>query len=72
MSRKKKTGGSNRPVNRRRSAKAAKPNVKNATALKALLNRFLPEGELFDKDQFHGNVKWMAEQLLAQTLLWSW
>jgi len=72
MSRKKKTAGSKRPASRRRSPKAAEPTVKNSAALQGLLNRFLPEGELFGKDQFHGNVKWVAEQLLAQTLVWSW
>jgi hypothetical protein len=37
-----------------------------------LLRWFLPEGELFSKDEFHGNTRWSPEQLAAQALIWSW
>jgi hypothetical protein len=37
-----------------------------------LLSWFLPEGELFSKDEFHGNTRWRPEQLAAQALVWSW
>ena len=37
-----------------------------------LMEFVLPEGELFTKDQFHGNIKWVPEQLTVQALIWSW
>ncbi len=37
-----------------------------------LLHWFLPEGELFSKDEFHGNTRWDADQLAGQALIWSW
>lgn len=37
-----------------------------------LVNFALPEGALFSKAQFHGNTKWVPEQLAAQALIWSW
>jgi hypothetical protein len=37
-----------------------------------LLDWFVPEGELFAKEEFHGNTKWNAEQVLAQALIWAW
>jgi hypothetical protein len=37
-----------------------------------LVNFGLPEGALFSKEQFHGNTKWVPEQLAAQALIWSW
>lgn len=45
---------------------------KNKTLFKELLNWFVPQGELFTKEQFHGNTKWDAEQLVAQAMMWSW
>lgn len=44
----------------------------NKTLFLELLNWFVPEGELFAKDEFHGNTKWNPEQLAAQALIWSW
>ena len=44
----------------------------NRKLLLDLLNWFVPEGELFAKDEFHGNTKWNPEQLAAQALIWSW
>jgi len=37
-----------------------------------LVTFVLPEGALFSKDEFHGNIKWVPEQLAAQALIWSW
>lgn len=37
-----------------------------------LINFALPPGALFSKKQFHGNIKWVPEQLAAQSLIWSW
>jgi hypothetical protein len=37
-----------------------------------LVNFALPDGALFSKEQFHGNIKWVPEQLAAQGLIWSW
>ena len=45
---------------------------RNRTLFLELLNWFVPEGELFAKDEFHGNTKWNPEQLAAQALIWSW
>jgi hypothetical protein len=45
---------------------------RNKTHFVELLNWFLPEGELFSKDEFHGNTRWNPEQLAAQALIWSW
>lgn len=33
---------------------------------------FAPPGKLFDKSEFHGNVKWAAEELVTQSLIWAW
>jgi hypothetical protein len=44
----------------------------NKATLKEVLDWFAPENELFSKTEFHGNVKWNAEQLTAQALMWSW
>lgn len=71
MSRNNKTKRASRKTSRRHSPETAETNVKNRTVLKDLLKQFLPDGELFDKDQFHANVKWTAEQLLTQALIWS-
>ena len=45
---------------------------KNSKLFLELSNWFVPEGELFPKDVFHGNVKWKPEQLAMQALIWSW
>jgi hypothetical protein len=31
-----------------------------------------PLGTLFSKDQFHGNIKWVPEELATQAMIWSW
>lgn len=48
------------------------PCCQNKTNFKALLDWLIPEGELFKKDRFHGNVKWTPEQLVQQAMIWSW
>lgn len=68
-------------MNRRRRSKAARREGKqrrqrarcrNKTHFVELLQWFLPEGELFSKDEFHGNTRWDADLLAAQALVWSW
>ncbi len=46
--------------------------VKNDTLFRELLDWFVPRGELFAEDEFHGNVKWNPEPLAAEALIWSW
>jgi len=45
---------------------------KNKTLFEALLVWLIPEGGLFSKSQFHGNIKWTPEQLAQQAVLWAW
>ena len=44
----------------------------NEDVFRELLSFVLPDGELFSKTEFHGNIKWVPEQLAAQALIWSW
>jgi hypothetical protein len=46
--------------------------AKNDKLLRELIKWFIPPGELFHKSEFHGNVKWNAEEVMAQALIWSW
>ncbi len=45
---------------------------KNKTIFREALDWFLPQGELFATERFHGNIKWEPEQLAAEALVWSW
>ena len=45
---------------------------KNKTEFKELVDWFIPQGELFAETAFHGNIKWNAEQLATEALIWSW
>ncbi len=45
---------------------------KNKTCFMALLDWLIPSGELFTKDRFHGNIKWLPEQLVQQAVIWAW
>ena len=45
---------------------------KNKTILGALLSCLIPEEALFAEDRFHGNIKWVPEQLAQQALIWAW
>ena len=50
-----------------------KPNrIDNEQLFRDLVEFVLPEGELFSKGEFHGNIKWVPEQLTVQALIWSW
>jgi hypothetical protein len=55
---------------RERRCRAAQ--ARNQTDFLGLLHWFLPEGELFSKDEFHGNTQWDPSQLASQALIWSW
>ena len=46
--------------------------VRNSTLFRELLDWFVPQGELFAEDEFHGNVKWNPDQVAAEALIWSW
>ena len=45
---------------------------KNKTLFQALVNWLIPEDGLFAEDRFHGNIKWVPEQLAQQALIWAW
>ena len=57
---------------RKRQQLRKQARCQNKTAFLALVRWFVPEGELFSQDEFHGNVQWQPEQLAAQALIWSW
>jgi hypothetical protein len=69
MSRRKQANRS-KSNKKRRSVESTRR--KNKTLFLELCNWFTPEGELFSKDEFHGNTKWQPEQLATQALIWSW
>jgi len=46
--------------------------VRNDRVFGDLIEWVLPDGALFSKSEFHGNIKWKPEQLAAQALIWSW
>ncbi len=70
MSRRKQTKRSRRENKRQPQPKQRR--VRNDTLFRELLDWFVPQGELFAKDEFHGNVKWNPAQLAAEALIWSW
>lgn len=45
---------------------------KNKLLLLELIKWFVLERELFSEAEFHGNIKWKADQLAAQAVIWSW
>lgn len=51
---------------------ATKKRVRRKTLVSKTIRSVLPVGKLFLKEQFHGNTKWVPEQLAAQALIWSW
>ena len=69
MSRRKQQSTSKRTNKQQRQEQQA---VKNDKLFRELIRLFIPPGELFHKSEFHGNVKWVAEEVMAQTLIWSW
>ena len=44
----------------------------NKTIFRALLGWLIPSDTLFAKDRFHGNTKWVPEQLTQQAIIWAW
>ncbi len=44
----------------------------NKAAIKQIVDWLVPENSIFDKTDFHGNIKWKPEQLAVQAVLWSW
>jgi hypothetical protein len=66
MSRRKQ---SRRTIKRRRREVQRR---KNKAIFEALLGWLIAKGELFAKDRFHGNIKWVPEQLAQQALIWAW
>ena len=57
------------------SARNQNPNlhlVDNDQLFRDLIEFVLPDGALFTKGEFHGNIKWVPEQLTAQALIWAW
>ena len=73
MSRRKQVNAAPRKNQRQTQRKPSPPNpLSNKTALKELLNWYAPQGGLFAKAEFHGNSKWVPEQLAVEALIWSW
>ena len=57
---------------RRNKRRGDQQKQKNKTIFREVLDWFVPESELFTKDRFHGNIKWVPEQLAAEALIWAW
>jgi hypothetical protein len=58
MSRRKRSNGSRRKNERQHPREQGR--VKNGTLFRGIVEWFVPQGELFAKDEFHGNIKWSA------------
>ena len=72
MSRRKQVNASARK-SQHQQRKTNSPNpLSNKVALKELLNWYMPREGLFAKAEFHGNTKWLPEQLAIEALIWSW
>ena len=69
MSRKKQTKRSKQNQRRKPNRQSRR---KNKTIFNEVCRWIVPKGELFTKDTFHGNIKWMPEELAIQALIWSW
>lgn len=59
-------------VNRRLKELAKAKAEKNRGVLKGLMQVIFADETLFAKAMFHGNIKWLPEQLAMQALIWSW
>jgi hypothetical protein len=57
---------------RKRSNQTELERLQNKANLDELLVWLIPDGQLFTKASFHGNTKWMPEQLAKQAVLWAW
>lgn len=69
MVRRKRSKRARRISNQKRGRKQRQ---KNKTIFKTLVEELIPEDGLFTEYRFHGNIKWMPEQLCLQALIWSW
>ena len=70
MSRRKRSNRSQRSNKRQQQREQGR--VKNTTLFRGIVEWFVPQGELFAKEEFHGNIKWNPDQLATQALIWSW
>jgi hypothetical protein len=61
----------NRSVRNREQRRREIERRKNKAIFDAVLDWFIPKGELFTKDRFHGNIKWTPEQLAQQAMVWA-
>lgn len=64
-----KSATNRKTILKRRAKK--KPRI-NAQTFSELLSWFVGEIQLFPKEGFHGNVKWSADELVCQALIWAW
>lgn len=80
MSRKKQATNSSSRSSRNRN-KAIKPRLKklskasqekNHVLLKGLMELIFVDSTVFTKTMFHGNIKWLPDQLTIQALIWTW
>ena len=60
-----------RPIDRRKSTTQAQ-RKKNKAIFHDVCHWLAPKDGLFANDTFHGNTKWVPEQLVTQALVWSW
>jgi hypothetical protein len=70
-----KQSGNRKSANFRNAAskrRAKETPRENAQTFSDLLSWFIGEVQLFAKDHFHGNVKWLPEELACQALIWAW
>ena len=61
-----------RPRRRNKKQQTKQTPQKNKTVFNDLRNWIVPKGELFTKNRFHGNIKWDADELAVQALIWAW
>ena len=73
MSRKKQTVRTHRNKRRKSTGQSNdQMRRKNKTIFHEVCNWIVPKDELFTEDTFHGNIKWVPEELVTQALIWSW
>ena len=64
--------GSHGNCRRRKLPKQKKKSVSNKTTLQQLLRWFLPRNSLFEKNDFHGNVRWNGQSVVIQAIICMW
>src|SRR3974390_1071327 len=57
---------------RRKERRRESQSRQNKVLFQALMDWLIPEDLLFAKDRFHGNIKWVPEQLAQQAMIWAW